>query len=89
MTNSLDEKYPFRAAAEQDPSIMNGKVYTAQQIANRLGCNTQTLYSWIRRGTFPNGISMSTHRRIWPESWIANWERQHAETRGINMEAAG
>jgi excisionase family DNA binding protein len=66
------------------------KLYTAKEVADRLGVTSRTIHGWIAQGVFPNAYKLNPHSltspyRI-PEEDIVALEEKRRESRPTTAE---
>jgi len=61
--------------------MKNLKHYRMKELTSLLGLSKQTLYSYIRAGTFPRPIVVSRKLVLFSEAEILHWIEQRADRR--------
>jgi prophage regulatory protein len=74
-------RLPAAGHADEDPPI---RILRLPVVMSRVGLSRSTIYSRIRRGTFPKPISLGEHAKGWVEHEInallrAAMERRQAQ----------
>ena len=60
------------------------QLLSAEQVANRLGVSSKSLYRWMEQGKFPQSVRLG-HMHRWRSSDIENWIKEGGTD--VNKEA--
>ena len=78
-----DDDKPVEKPAPEKPTE---RLLTAKDVFQIIPVHRQTIWSWVRKGQFPQPVKVSNARIFWRESavlaWIAERERRPAPSRG-------
>lgn len=50
------------------------------------GLGKTSIYALIRAGAFPRPVKLGEQARAWPESEVAEWQRQRMAERSVNCD---
>jgi predicted DNA-binding transcriptional regulator AlpA len=63
----------LRTLQPSQPSPSELALLTQTQVAGMVGCSSQTISDWLKKGMFPRPAVVNGHRRRWNIATIRDW----------------
>ena len=63
---------------------MTGELLTIDKVAKSLGVARSTVYSWVKKGIFPEAGKLGPKLRRWRRDDIEQWQRENGLTQAAD-----